>query len=249
MNNKIEFRSYSSELNVESRKISGLAIPVESRSQLIAGKFYETISRDAVSQNLILNNDVRLLVDHEPTRGSLGRSKYGEGTLKLTVTERGLEFDINLPETSFGEETLDAVKRGDIDALSFGFYVGKDEWHKNTDGAFERRILDIDKLIEISLLDIAPAYTATEVTMRSLEDFKRSLEEEPKEEDPTEKKKEDDDTDNDGDNTGNDDSISADDDKEDVKELEEKQAEEKQAKINEKLDNLVAEFNSLATID
>lgn len=247
--NKIEFRSYSAELrieNVESRKVSGLAIPVESRSQLLGGEFYETISREAVDESLIRNNDVRLLMDHEPTRGSLGRSKYGEGTLKLTIDERGLNYEIDMPNTPFGNEVLDAVRRGDVDAVSFGFYCGKDEWRKNLDGTYERRILGIDKLIEISLLDVAPAYTATDVTMRSLEEFKRSLDDKKDDEkddekepdDPKEEEKEkEDDTDNNGDNSDNDTITDNSDDKKDDEEL--KALYDKLNKIKLEFDNLV----------
>lgn len=244
MNSNLEYRTYSCEIripNKDSRKIAGLAIPVESRSQLLGGAFYETISRNAVNEQLILTNDVRLLVDHEPMRGSLGRSKYGEGTLRLSIDERGLNYEINLPDTPFGNETLDAVRRGDIDAVSFGFYAGEDEWSGNADGTYERRINDIEKLIEISLLDVAPAYTATDVTMRSLDEYKRSLEEKKEEE-------EDDDNDNNPDSS-NDDTV---DDKKDEpvddKDEEEKQCDDDQEKINERLQSLKLEFEELAKI-
>ena len=73
-------------INVESRKISGLAIPVESRSELLNGVFYETISRDAVTEDLINSMDVKLYVNHDPSQGTFARSKHGKGSLKLFIS-------------------------------------------------------------------------------------------------------------------------------------------------------------------
>ena len=178
-NNNIEYRSFELRYDNEnegSRLISGLAIPVESRSQLLGGKFYETIIRSAISEDLILNNDVRLFVDHIPERGTLARSKYGKGSLRLYIEDDGLHFETELPSTPLGEEILNGIKRGDYDCMSFGFYCGDDEWEANADGTYNRRILSIDKLVEISCLSQSPAYLATDVALRSLEDFKQSEE-------------------------------------------------------------------------
>ena len=82
-NNSLEIRNISTEIravNVESRKISGLAIPVESRSELLNGVFYETISRNAVTEDLINSMDVKLYVNHDPSQGTFARSKYGKGS-------------------------------------------------------------------------------------------------------------------------------------------------------------------------
>lgn len=153
----------------ENRIISGLAIPVESRSALLGGKFYETISRDAINEALITNNDIRLLYNHESGHGTLGRSKFGEGTLRLKIEDDGLHFECELPDTEFGRSISSGLKRGEIDAVSFGFCVGDESWEDNADGTYNRRVNKIDKLVEISCLDMLPAYDATEVNLRSLE--------------------------------------------------------------------------------
>lgn len=172
--NNIEYRTFAftdDNYDADSHVIRGLAIPVESRSQLLGGKFYEVIAREAVSQELIDQNDVRLLYDHNPAAGTIGRSKFGVGTLRLYVDDEGLKFECEIPNTPFGKTIEEGIRRRDIDGVSFGFYVGKDEKEKNADGTFNRRVLSFRKLVEISVLDVLPAYTDTQVAVRAIEEI------------------------------------------------------------------------------
>lgn len=174
-NNNLEIRNITTEIrsNEEnSRKISGLAIPAESRSELLYGEFYETISKDALTEDLINEHDVKLYMNHDSSQGTFARSKFGKGSLRLFVTDRGIEFETELPNTASGDELLEGIRRGDYDALSFAFAPDKEEWEENEDGTYNRTIRSIAFLDEISILSCAPAYEATEVKLRSLEDFK-----------------------------------------------------------------------------
>ena len=187
-NNNIEIRNITTEIrsNEEnSRKISGLAIPAESRSELLYGEFYETISKDALTEDLINEHDVKLYMNHDSSQGTFARSKFGKGSLRLFVTDRGIEFETELPNTASGDELLEGIRRGDYDALSFAFAPDKEEWEENEDGTYNRTIRSIAFLDEISILSCAPAYEATEVKLRSLEAFKeekRQAEDKKKEE-------------------------------------------------------------------
>lgn len=187
-NNNLEIRNITTEIrsNEEnSRKISGLAIPAESRSELLYGEFYETISKDALTEDLINEHDVKLYMNHDSSQGTFARSKFGKGSLHLFVTDRGIEFETELPNTASGDELLEGIRRGDYDALSFAFAPDKEEWEENEDGTYNRTIRSIAFLDEISILSCAPAYEATEVKLRSLEDFKeekRQAEDKKKEE-------------------------------------------------------------------
>ena len=174
-NNNLEIRNITTEIrsNEEnSRKISGLAIPTESRSELLGGEFYETISKDALTEELINSNDIKLYLNHDMSQGTYGRSKFGHGSLRLFVTDRGLEFETELPKTAFGDALLEGIRRGDFDSMSFAFVPDKQEWSENEDGTYNRSIRSIALLDEISILSCAPAYEATNVNMRSLENFK-----------------------------------------------------------------------------
>ena len=190
-NNSLEIRNISTEIravNTESRKISGLVIPVESRSELLQANnskllngvlyFYETISRNAVTEDFINSMDVKLYVNHDPSQGTFARSKHGKGSLRLFITERGLEFDTELPKTAFGDMIMEGILRGDFDAMSFAFVPDLEDWTENEDGTYERTIRSIALLEECSILSCAPAYSATEVNTRSLENFKEQKKQE-----------------------------------------------------------------------
>ena len=186
ISNNLEIRNITTEIrsNEEnSRKISGLAIPAESRSELLYGEFYETISKDALTEDLINEHDVKLYMNHDSSQGTFARSKFGKGSLRLFVTDRGIEFETELPNTASGDELLEGIRRGDYDALSFAFAPDKEEWEENEDGTYNRTIRSIAFLDEISILSCAPAYEATEVKLRSLEDFKEEKHKEKEERD------------------------------------------------------------------
>ncbi len=168
-NNQTEIRS----IEEESRKVSGLAIPVGKRSELLYGEFYETIAPEALD-GLIENHDVKLYINHDASQGTFARSKFGHGSLRLFITDRGLEFETELPNTALGDMLLEGIRRNDFDSMSFAFCPDKEEWEDNGDGTYNRTIRSISFLDEISILSCAPAYEATEVKLRSLEDFKEA---------------------------------------------------------------------------
>jgi len=183
VNSKIEFRTCN-EIRVsdhpDSRTIHGLAIAVESKSELLGGQFYETIKRNAVDETLIKSNDIKLYMNHDSSQGTIARSKFGKGSMRLLVTDRGLEFETEVPDTAKGDEVLEGIRRGDIDACSFAFIPDSVTWTENEDGTFSRDINSFKMIDELSILSEAPAYPATSVDMRSLDDFKK-FEEEKKE--------------------------------------------------------------------
>lgn len=183
----LEIRSNQTEIrSIEenSRKVSGLAIPVGTRSELLYGEFYETIDPAALD-GIVENYDVKLYVNHDASQGTFARSKFGHGSLRLFVTDRGLEFETELPNTALGDMLLEGIRRNDFDSMSFAFAPDKEEWEENEDGTYNRTIRSIAFLDEISILSCAPAYEATEVKLRSLENFKeekRQAEDKKKEE-------------------------------------------------------------------
>ena len=178
MNKDIEIRSYRATFRSEddkSRVIRGLAIPVEARSELLCDEFYEIIAREAVNDDLINNNDVKLYINHDDKQGVFARSKYGKGSLKLYIDENGLNFETELPDNALGNYLLDAIRRQDIDSVSFAFRVKDEEWHQLPDGKYERIIKEFDVLDELSCLYVDAAYSATNVNVRSLESYKEEV--------------------------------------------------------------------------
>jgi len=65
-----------------------------------------------------------------------------------------------------GRDTVESVRRGDLDSMSFGFVVRDDNW-RELEGRALREIRDLD-LHEVSLVSF-PAYEETSVAVRRLD--------------------------------------------------------------------------------
>jgi HK97 family phage prohead protease len=154
----------------ESGTISGYAMVFNSRSTLLFGKFYEKIAPEA-AEGLIERSDVLALLDHQRSRGVLGRSTYGKGSLSLTVDNIGLRYEFAPPNTTLGDEVKEYLRRGDIRGSSFKFTAGvKDHLQRNKDGTYERTILKFNTIEDVSLV-FTPAYPETTAVLRSIADL------------------------------------------------------------------------------
>lgn len=141
----------------EGRKLQGYAALYNSETK-IPGLGREVIRPGAFTRALREGQDVRLLVNHEPSQ-ILARTR--NGTLRLREDERGLAFEADLPDTQLARDVLELVRRGDLSQMSFAFRVKRDNW--SPDGL--RELLDVD-LFDVSVVTY-PAYEETTVTARS----------------------------------------------------------------------------------
>lgn len=165
----------------ESREVEGYALLFNTLSRPMRTKegrrFVEQIVPEALD-GVIGNSDVFATLNHDEKRGILGRSRFGTGTLTLSVDERGLKYTFSAPKTALGDECLEYLRRGDICQSSFAFTTDKDKWEPQVDGSYIRTITHFDRLFDVSPV-FEPAYFGTEVSCRSLEEF--IIEEERKE--------------------------------------------------------------------
>jgi HK97 family phage prohead protease len=153
---QIELRS-----NEERKTLVGSAAVFGLMSEKL-GFFYERIEPQAFDG--VLDNDVRALFNHDPNY-ILGRNK--SGTLRLSIDEEGLKYEIDLPDTQAGRDLATSIARGDISQSSFAFQVGQDRWEM--DGDDEIRVIEkINRLFDISPVTF-PAYPDTSVAKRSHE--------------------------------------------------------------------------------
>ena len=166
-NDNITFRNES-----ESRHVSGYAVVFDSLSRDLGG-FYEVIDKRALD-GVIEKSDVLCVLNHNQERGILARSKYGVGTLTLTIDERGLKYDFEAPNTALGDELIEGLKRGDISTSSFAFTVEEDTWEKRNDGSILRTINSINRLFDVSPV-FCEAYPETSVDLRSYNNFMEEL--------------------------------------------------------------------------
>ena len=170
--NNLEIRAISNEVQVDSRNITGYAVVFESNSEDLG--FIERIMKGAITDDTIRKSDVFCLLNHDSTK-VLARSKYGEGSLKLELDERGLKYSFTAPNTDLGEELLEHLQRGEIDSSSFAFTVSLDEgsekWY-TVEGVQYRDIYRIDELFDVSPV-YQPAYQETTVSKRALEELEK----------------------------------------------------------------------------
>ena len=188
MEKNIEIRSYAEAptLNEENRTIEGYAIVFDVRSNVMydwegGRKFVEVIERRAVTDELLNSCDIRALIEHNNQR-LLARSNKGQGTLQLEIDEHGLKYRFVSPNTTHGNDIVEMVKRGDINGSSFAFRSLQEnvKWEKGTNGVWLRTIQKIDFIRDVTMT-ADPAYSQTEVSVRSME-LLDETEDKPKEE-------------------------------------------------------------------
>jgi HK97 family phage prohead protease len=145
----------------EPLKIRGYAAVFNQLSEPLFG-FRERILPGAFKNSI--NGDVRALVGHDPKR-IIGRTK--SGTLRLWENDHGLRVEIDPANTQDGRDTVESIRRGDLDQMSFGFQVEQNgqRWNREQ-GESIRELVDVD-LFDVSVVAF-PAYTQTEVSVRSM---------------------------------------------------------------------------------
>jgi HK97 family phage prohead protease len=124
--------------------------------------FWEQFDTKACDRALDEDQDVRLLVDHDPSR-LLART--ASKTMTLDADKRGLLVDAELADTSVGRDTAVLLKRGDLSAMSLAFITKKEQWETLDDGTDLRTILDVD-LYDVSIVAY-PANPETDASIRS----------------------------------------------------------------------------------
>ena len=179
METKREIRgiSYRATVDEESRHVEGYALLFNTDSRpMWGGDLIERIAPTALD-GVLERSDVLCLMNHDESRGVLARWRMGEGSLSLTVDEKGLRYAFDAPKTALGDELIEALKRGDIAESSFAFTVEKDNWERKENGTYVRTIVQIDKLYDVSPV-YYPAYEDTSVALRSLNDHKEEARQE-----------------------------------------------------------------------
>jgi len=169
----IEIRAAKENEGEEKRTIAG-AIKYHTESaemrDIYGDAIVEEIAKGAFDESL-KTRDVVALWSHD-TSQVLGSTK--SGTLRLENTDKELRFELDVPNTAAGNDAWELIKRGDVDGVSFGMRVSKDKWSKedrNGKKVYKRTVLNAE-LFEISPVAF-PAYPANEVSVRSLEEFKK----------------------------------------------------------------------------
>lgn len=151
----------------DESNIHGVAAVYNQRVN-IGNYFEEVIEPGAFDETDF--RDVLFFVNHEINKIALARSRRNNpnSTMQLKVSDIGLEVKANVDiENNADAKTLvSAIKRGDIDGMSFMFRIQEQKWENMDTELPLRRILKIKKVIEVSAVNF-PAYDETSLSARS----------------------------------------------------------------------------------
>lgn len=156
-----EFRMESAEY--EGNTIRGYAAVYNSDSEWMGG-FYEQIEAGAFDS--VLENDVRAYFNHDE---NLLLGRVSSGTLRIGTDKRGLYYEVDLPNTTYANDLVELMKRGDVNQSSFAFLIEKDRWEQRG-GTTYRIIEKVSRLLDVSPV-AQPAYpdATSELKTRDLE--------------------------------------------------------------------------------
>ena len=171
----------------QSREVNGRAIVFGVRSVNLTPRsstrvVYEVLEPGCITQELLNRSDVVYCLNHNSNvTNVLGRFRNTpKDTLKLELRADGVYNSCDLPNTNNANDTLELIKRGDINGQSFAF---EDDYEDTENGvSFERtnemkdgkevwirHVKRITALYDVSVVT-HPAYEQTSVGLRELSD-------------------------------------------------------------------------------
>jgi HK97 family phage prohead protease len=127
----------------------------------LRGTYLESVAPGAFRKTLSEQDDVKLLVNHEGI--PLARTK--SNTLDLTEDAKGLRVEAKLdPANPKVAEVASAMKRNDLNEMSFAFQAIKDDYNEQGD----ERVIREAKLYDVSIVT-TPASDATTAKIRGVD--------------------------------------------------------------------------------
>lgn len=178
---KIEIRTLDCKLSVreagpdaqgESRTITGTAIVFDAESEVLDDwgyRFREVIKPEACTMEFLNSQDIKMNMLHDRDL-TLARCNKGTGSLRLSVDDKGVNFEFEAPKCDIGDRCLEMVRRGDYSGCSFEFWP-EDYDVQEREGGKDVKITH-KKFRALTALTIGmdPAYKQTSVNARELYD-------------------------------------------------------------------------------
>jgi uncharacterized protein len=164
--------TFAANPTIEGNTLTGYAHVFGQRAEIRTKEglsHYESFSKNAFDKALE-NSDVRAFYQHNP---ALLLGRQSSGTLQLEVTDEGLKYSIELPNTSLGADVKELINRGDLNQMSFGFVPDQFTWTK-FQGVRERNHTIVRELVDVSPVSI-PAFGGTSIQLRSFSFENESL--------------------------------------------------------------------------
>ena len=163
--------TYRAKKDSEKKVIQGYAVVFDSWTDISSwGEIWkECIRKGAFTQSL-KENSILALYNHD-FNNVLARKDVN---MELVENDKGLYFEIELPDTTQGNDLYELIDKGIVNQCSFSGYVRKNLWSEDNGGNVLREILEID-LIEITITPI-PAYEVTEAEVKRSREIKSTKE-------------------------------------------------------------------------
>ena len=172
----------------ESRTITGTAIVFDAESQFLDDwgyRFREIIKPEACTMEFLNSQDIKMNMLHD--RGlTVARCNKGQGSLRLSVDEKGVNFEFEAPKCDIGDRCLEMVRRGDYSGCSFEFYPEEYDILEREGGEDVTIVHKKFRAVTALTIGLDPAYTQTTVNARELIKAVPEEEEDEKVEEPAE---------------------------------------------------------------
>ena len=130
-------------------------------------KYRETIKPSACTKEFLDSQDIKLNLLHKREM-SIARSNCGEGNLRYSVNDEGVDFEFEAPNCDLGDRALEMVRSGVYTGCSFEFYPKDYECKKKEEGGktvYEINHTAFEKLTAFTIA-MDPAYKETTVDCR-----------------------------------------------------------------------------------
>lgn len=165
--------TYRAKKDSDKKIIQGYAVVFDAWADVRSWgeSWKECIRKGAFTQSLKENN-ILALYNHD-FNNVLARKDVN---MKLVEDDKGLYFEIELPDTTQGNDLYELIDKGIVNQCSFSGYVRKNLWSEDNGGNVLREILEID-LIEITITPI-PVYEVTEAEVKRSREIKGTKEKE-----------------------------------------------------------------------
>ena len=168
-------RSYDALFDTNEEQ-EGLVIgrPIVFNSRTDLGFFDEVIEVGALDGADL--NDVRFCLNHDTSFVyARSRRNNANNTMQLNVDQQGMEIKalLDVESSPKAQDLYAAIKRGDLDKMSFMFSIEDERWEDLDSDHPTRHIQKIGSVVEVSAVTF-PAYESTSIDARSKEALERA---------------------------------------------------------------------------
>ena len=157
----VQRRAFTSDVEVREHEdghtLTGYAAVFNTVTDL--GTFREQIAPEAFTRVMEEAPDVVALLNHD-NNFVLGRTT--SGTLKLSLDERGLKYEVKLGNQTYARDLAESMRRGDISQSSFAFTIERESWQENV-----RTVEEVRGLYDVSVVTRAAYGDNTTADLRA----------------------------------------------------------------------------------